>query len=161
MNERLLECLKIVAGAVPIDTNGAGVTGDYVSLKKYRRLMIVIKQGAWAGGTPAVTLKQATTAAGGSEKALAFTEYWQGTALTDDTYARTAVVANTFNLPATANTVTVIEIFAGDLDQANDFAYARVAIASPGANADLIDVTYVLGDSSYSCVPSSHPSAID
>lgn len=160
MNNRLLESLKIVKAAVPIDTTGAAVTGDYVNMKYWRRLMIVISQGAWAGGTPAVTLKQASDVAATGEKALAFTEYWQGTALTDDIYAKTAVVSNTFNLPATANTVTIIEIHQQDLDVNNSFNCVRVGIASPGSNADLIDVTYVLGDPVTESKPETHPSAI-
>jgi hypothetical protein len=90
-NMRLIENAKIVVGAVPIDTTGAAVTGDYVSLKGYAHLTIVIMQGAWAGGTPAVTLKQATDVAATGEKALSFTKYYSGTALTDDQYAANTV----------------------------------------------------------------------
>jgi|AGTN01.2.fsa_nt_gi hypothetical protein len=160
MNARLLERLKVVVGAVPIDTTGAAVTGDYVNMKSYRRLLIVIEQGAWAGGTPAVTLKQATDVAASGEKALSFSEYWQGTALTDDTYARTAVVSDTFNLPATANTVTLIEVHQQDLDLNNSFSCVRVNIASPGSNADLVSVTYILGDPEHTSKPETHISAI-
>lgn len=160
MNARLLEMLHPVVGAVPIDTTGAAVTGDYVNMSKYRRLLICIIQGAWAGGTPAVTLKQATDAAGTGEKALSFTEYWSGTALTDDTYARTAVSSDTFNLTATANTFTFIEVHQNDLDKDNDFDWVRVGIATPGANADLIAVLYILGDMVTESKPETHPTAI-
>ena len=141
---RLVENGKVVVGAVPIDTTGAAVTGDYVSMKNYTHLTVIIVQGAWAGGTPAVTLKQATAVAGTGEKALSFSWYWQGTALTDDNYVKTAVSSDTFNLPATANTVTILEVDAASLDVDNGFDCVRVAVASPGANADLIAVVYVL-----------------
>ena len=146
---RLVENAKIVVGAVPIDTTGAAVTGDYVSMKGYTHLTIVIMQGAWAGGTPAVTLKQATDVAGTGEKALSFSYYWAGTALTDDQYAKTTVSSDTYNLAATANKVNVIEVDASSLDADNGFDCVRLGIASPGANADLIAVLYVLTGTRY------------
>lgn len=157
---RLLERLRPVPAAVPIDTTGAAVAGDFVSMKQHKRLMVVIMQGAWAGGTPAVTLKQASDAAGTGEKALSFTEYWQGTALTDSILARTAVSSDTFNLAATANLFTVIEIHRNDLDMDNGFTHVRVGIASPGANADLVAVLYILGDPDFAGGPANKPSVI-
>lgn len=151
---RIVENCKIVVGAVPIDTNGAAVTGDYVSLGKYSHLTITIMQGAWAGGTPAVTLLQATDVAASGAKALGMDWYWTGVALTDDNYTKTAVVSDTFNLPAVANTVTIIEVDASDLDVDNGFDCVRVGIASPGASADLIAVHYLLSGSRY---PSADP----
>lgn len=157
-NMRLLENAKIVVGAVPIDTTGAAVTGDYVSMKGYTHLTVIIMQGAWAGGTPAVTLKQATDVAGTGEKALSFTKYFAGVALTDDLYAATTVSSDTYNLAATANTVNIIEVDASSLDVDNGFDCVRLGIATPGSNADLIAVLYVLTGTRY---PSSDtPTAI-
>lgn len=155
---RFTQNAKIVPGAVPIDTTGAAVSGDYVSLKGYTHLTVVIMQGAWAGGTPAVTLKQATNVAAASEKALSFSKYWSGTALTADTLTETAVVSDTFNLTTTANTFTVLEVDASSLDVDNSFDCVRVGIASPGSNADLIAVLYILTGTRYPS--SSPPSAI-
>ena len=157
-NMRLTQNAKIVVGAVRIDTTGAAVTGDYVSMKGNSHLTITIMQGAWAGGTPAVTLKQAVDVAGTSEKALSFTKYWSGVALTQDLLTETAVVSDTFNLTATANTFTVLEVNASDLDADNNFDCVRVGIASPGSNADLICVHYNLTGTRYP--QSSPPSAI-
>lgn len=156
--QRLVESSKIVSAVVPINTTGAAQDGDWVSLKNYQHLTIVIQQGAWAGGTPAVTLEQATTVAGGSAKALAFTSYWAGTALTDDNYAETAVSSNTYNLANAANGVNIIEVDSDDLDQDNGFDCIRVRIASPGANADLISALYILTGCRYASV--DPPSAI-
>lgn len=146
---RLVENCKVVVGAVPIDTTGAAVDGDYVSLKGYSHCTIIIMQGAWAGGTPAVTLVQATDVSGTSEKALGFDYYWLGTALTDDNYAKTAVTSDTYNLAATANRVNIIEIEASDLDIDNGFDCLAIDIASPGSNADLISVVYILSGTRY------------
>ncbi len=157
---RLLENAKIVVGAVPIDTTGAAVAGDYVSLKGYSHLTVVIMQGAWAGGTPAVTLKQNTNVGNSpaDEKALSFTKYWTGVALTDDTYSAVAVVSDTFNLTATANTVTILEVDASSLDVDNGFDCVRLGIASPGSNADLVAVLYILTGARFP--QSDTPSAI-
>ena len=149
MAENFLEANQIEVGAVPIDTTGAAVSGDYVSLKNYEKLIVIIQQGAWAGGTPAVTMKQATAVDGTGEKALSFSTRWTKVALTGTTYTETAVTSDTFNLPNTANTINVIEVKADDLDVDNSFDCVRVNIASPGANADLIAVTYVLTGARY------------
>src|SRR5512138_3402712 len=111
----LIERTAVVSAFVPIDTNGAAANGDWVHLREYRRCMIIIQQGAWAGGTPAVTLNQAKTNAGGSSKALAFTRYWLSTALTSDVPVVTTVVSNTFNLTNAANKCNVIEVHVNDL----------------------------------------------
>jgi hypothetical protein len=147
---RFLDNNQVEVGAVPVDTTGAAVTGDYVSLAGYERLVIIIQQGAWAGGTPAVTLLQATDVSAGNAKALAFTERFTKVGLTGTTFTKTAVTANTFDLPAVANTINVIEVPADSLDVSNDFDCVRVNIATPGANADLIAVTYLLVGARYS-----------
>ena len=69
-NELLVEATKIVWAAAPKDITGAGLTGDYVCLKYHRKLAIVLMSGAWAGGTAAVTLTQATDATGGTSTSL-------------------------------------------------------------------------------------------
>lgn len=142
----LVEQVGIETAAVPKDITGAVTNGQYVSLKNYNHLSIIIKQGAWAGGTPAVTLTQATAIAGTGAKAAPIPYQWQKAGLAASQFVRTAVVSDTFNLPATANTITVLEIDAEQLDSSNDFDCVRVSIASPGANADLLDITYVLSE---------------
>lgn len=147
----LVENCGIEAGAVPIDTTGAAVTGDYVSLKLFRHLTVVIQQGAWAGGTPAVTMKQATDVGNSlsDEKALEIDYYWTKTGLTGTAFTKTAITSDTFTLPATANTITVLEIDATDLDLENGFDCVRLGVASPGSNADLISALYILSQPRY------------
>ena len=148
-NTRLVDNYGIEVAAVPVNTTGAAVTADYYSLKNFNHVTFIIVQGAWAGGTPAVTLKQATAVAGTGEKALAFDKYWTKTGLTGTTYTETAVVSSTFNLTATANTITVIEVDAASLDVSNGFDCVRLDVASPGANTDLIAVVAILGGARY------------
>lgn len=160
MNSQLLERGKYLPALIPIDTTGAGADGDWVSMKNWRRLVIGILQGAWAGGTPAVTLEQAADAAGTGAKALTLENRYQHVAFTSDTLVKTAVTSNTFNLPATANTFTLMEIHQQDLDVNNGFCFVRVRVATPGANADLIAAFYHLGDPVFEGKPEYAPTAI-
>ena len=148
----LVETMGIGVAAVPVDTTGAAVTGDYVSLKNYSHLTVIITQGAWAAGTPAVTMKQATDVSNSAsdEKALEIDYYWTKTGLTGTAFTKTAITSDTFNLTATANTITVLEIDASDLDSDGGFDCVRLGIASPGANADLISAVYILSGARYS-----------
>lgn len=147
---RLVEQLGMEVAILPKDVTGAAQVGDYMCLKNYQHLSIVLMQGAWAGGTPAVTLVQATDVAAAAEKALAFTKMWTKVGVTGTTFVETAVAANTFNLPAVANTVCVIEIDADMLDVNGGFDCVAVKVASPGANADLLTALYLLHGSRYS-----------
>jgi hypothetical protein len=138
---------KYLRAAEPKNYTGAAITKKYVSLKNYRRLTIMIITGAWAGGTAAVTLKQATKVDGTGAKALGFTKQFNDVAA-DGALVETAVAGDTFNLD-TANKLYVIEIDAEQLDRAGGFDCLSVDVASPGANADFYGVSYVLSGARY------------
>ena len=146
---RLVELMGFEVAVLPKDITGAAQVGDYISLKNYQHLTIVIVQGAWAGGTSAVTLTQATAVAGTAEKALAFTKRWTKVGVTGTTFVETAVAANTFDLPNVANTINVIEIDADMLDVNNGFDCVALQTATPGANADLLMALYILHGARY------------
>jgi hypothetical protein len=141
---RFIEKNQIEVGVLPKDITGAAQTGTYISLKGYDHVTILIVQGTWAGGTPAVTLHQATAVAGTGEKALAFDKKFDRISDAATTWNETAVVSNTFNLPAATKTVHAIEIDAADLDVTNGFDCLTVKTATPGANADLLTIIYIL-----------------
>lgn len=157
---RFVEWGRIVPMNVPKDITGAAQTGDWVSLKHARRMAICILKGAWAGGTSAVTLEQATDASGTGAKSLAFTKQYSGTALTDDVLAENTVTSDTFDLSTTANVYHVIEIHASDLDLANGFAYVRLALGTPGSNADLLAAFAILYECGFSGKVNTMPSSI-
>lgn len=146
---KLVEMMGFETGILPKDITGAAQTADYVSLKDYTHVTIYIQQGAWAGGTPAVTLFQATDVAASGEKALSFAKRWTKVGVTGTTFVETAVASDTFNLANVANTINVLEIDAADLDVDGGFDCLTVKVASPGANADLLSVTYVLCGARY------------
>lgn len=147
-SQRMIEVLKPVWASEPKSYSGIANTVQYVSMKNYGRLMAFIQTGAWAAGTAAVTLNQATAVAGTSAKALAFTEMWVNTAAAPDTFVKTAVVSNTFNLD-TANLLYVIEVDRSQLDNANSFDCLGVAVATPGSNVDLYGIVYLMGAARY------------
>jgi len=149
MPPHLVELMGIEVVQVPIDTTGAAISSDWLSLKNYAHATIVISQGAWAGGTPAVTLAQAKDVAGTSEKALAFTKRWDKVAVSGTTFVQQTVTSNTFNLANTANTINVIEVEAAELDTDGGFNTIQVEVASPGSNADLICIIVILSGARY------------
>jgi len=133
MNELTQESKTIVV-SVPKDYNATAATAEWISMKNAARLRFVVTTGAWAGGTAAVTLKQAINVSGSSSAALTFSEYFTGTG---DTLTRTTASSNTFNLAA-ANTKYVIEVKSDQLTNPKDCV--KIVIASPGSNADLYAV---------------------
>lgn len=143
-------------GIGPIDITGAAKTTAWIGLKRGNRVQFKLMAGAWAGGTAAVTLEQATDASGSGGKALAFTRRFS---VSGDTVTETTVTSNTFNLSA-ANQTDIIEIVASDLDVNNGFAYVRLLTASPGANADLLCVTVQVYDLDINGKPSTLPSCL-
>lgn len=157
LSRKLLSTLLIEGGGAPKDITGAGLDGDWVHVKDARALLILLLTGAWAGGTSAVTLEQATDNAGAGAKALAFTERFEKTGYgATSPWVRSAVTANTFDLAA-ANKVVAIEIDAAELDVNADFCYVRARAATPGANADLLAMAYLFGDSRYQSAPETLP----
>src|SRR5574337_2159288 len=97
LNASLVEQAKIVMGCAPAALATTAGDGDFVSLKNYRRLTIllpVLNGNTVTGG--AVTLIQATEVAGSTTKALALTRMWANTDTgASDTLTKTAVTNDT------------------------------------------------------------------
>lgn len=139
-----LENVKIVEAVAPVNTSGAAQTGNYVSLKGYAGCCIVIQTGAWAGGTSAVTINEATDVSATGAQALAFGYmYTNDGATTTSALTKTAVTSNTFNLD-TANAMYVIDVKASSLTTTSGYDCISVALASPGSNNDYVSACYIL-----------------
>ena len=112
----LAQNAKIVSSNVPVDINNAAVTGDYVCLKDYNHLTVILHFGAVGTGT-AVTMKQATdvTNSASDEKALAINYMWANVGLTTDTLTKTAVTSNTFTVSSDPSNLYVMEFDAAEL----------------------------------------------
>lgn len=154
---RLATRAQIVQAIPPANYTGATGSGTYITLKNVGHVTIILQTGAWAGGTAAVTINQATDVAGdGPAKALAFSTYYTDVASVGNGLVQTAVVSNTFNLSA-ADQTAVIEIDAASLDLVNAFDCLSIQVASPGSNADYYFATYIL-DGPVSYAGNSPPS---
>lgn len=141
MSRSLIQIAPPLMGSVPKDYTGAASVGDYVNMGYCKQLMIVIATGAWAGGTGAVTLEQASDAAGSDTTALAFeNHYTKLTALSTAQWTKVATTSNTFTI-GTANSLYAIVVDANDLT--DGMKYVTCKIASPGSNADLYCVIYI------------------
>ena len=135
---------KIVLANVPVDINNLAVTGDYVSMKGYGHLTIVLQFGANGTGV-ALTLKQSTdvTNSLSDEKALSFTKIYTNVGLATTDLTETAVTSDTITLGNDPNNLYVVEVDARDLDVNNGFDCVRFNYAS-GAGTTLLSVLYVL-----------------
>lgn len=141
---RLLDKAKVVTGLAPITPSSS--TPDYVSMKGYQKCtVIIVADNATSVTGSAITLKQATAAAGTGEKALPFTKQWANSDTgASDTLVEIAVTSNTFTLDDTdnKNLLHVIEVDADDLDQDNDFDCLRAGTAD--ASGQVVAVIYIL-----------------
>jgi hypothetical protein len=151
-----IQHLQIVPAAEPKSYSGAALADKYVSMKNSKHITILIQTGAWAAGTAAVSLKQATKVDGAGGKPLGFVRMWAQQA--DGTWLETAVAANTFNLAA-ANKAFVIEVDSAELDVNGGFDCITLAVASPGANADFYAASYLMTCSRYMQSPMPTPVA--
>lgn len=153
---KLVQEMKFINGAEPKSYANTAMTAEYVSLKNYNHLTILIHSGSWAGGTAAVSLLEATTVAAGSAQALNLETMWTDIAATG-TLVETAVASDTFNL-GTANSLWIIEIDADELDVDDGYDCVTLVVATPGANADFYCVEYILSQPRYA--QETPPSAI-
>lgn len=151
LNASLAEQMKFVVGCPPAALTTTAGDGDYVSMKNYRRLTIVllVDNGATVTGG-AITLIQATEVAGSTTKALAMTRMWANIDVgATDTLVATAVVSNTFTTSTAdnKNLMYVIEVLSEDLDVANGYDCVRVD-STLMANA-VGSVLYILDGARY------------
>lgn len=159
---RLIDVLKPVMGCAPAALTSTAGDGDYISMKGFSKLTIVIavlNATTVTGG--AITLKQAQAVAGTGEKALSFSKMYSNIdCAAADALAETAVVSDTFTTDSTNSKqlMYVIEVDADDLDQANGFDCVRVDSASM-ANA-VGCALYLLWGARYAKPAGTMPSAI-
>jgi hypothetical protein len=157
MSALLTERVKSIQILEAKNYTGAAGADVYLSLKNYRRVRFTISTGAWAAGTAAVTLLQATAVANTGSKALAFATYYDDLTTTGTLVKKTAT-SNTFTIGA-ANKQYVIEVLCTQLDVANGYDCVAIHIATPGANADLYAVQADLYDARFEGV-GAMPSAL-
>ena len=128
--------------SAPKDYNGVAATTEWVNMGKAIRARIIIQTGAWAAGTAAVTLNEATSATGTSSDALDFSfMHTNDGATASPVKTKTTVTTNTFNLD-TAGSIYEIEVHRDEMSE--DHNYLNIAVASPGGNADFYSIVMLL-----------------
>lgn len=154
----LHEQAKIVQGLAPVTPSSS--VPDYVSLKNYQRMTVIISidNGATVTGS-AITLKQAQAVANTGEKALAFDKMWANVDVANtDALTETAVASNTFTTVTTdnVNAMYVIDVDPASLDVANGFDCVRLGTGN-AVNA-VTSVVYILWPAKFA--KATPPSAI-
>lgn len=168
-NLNLLEMLQIVSGFVPQSMTTAR-TGDVVSLKNYRRCLVLFHKGiGTAGDDPTLTILQGTDVAFGTNKALNFTTIYtkqDPTSLGDvgQWTKNTQSAANTYTDATSAEQAALwaIDFKAEDLDIANDYDCIRASVGDIGTTtADQFgSLLYLLYDPYQQLAPENMFSAI-
>lgn len=128
----LIDRMKVVVGCAPAALTSTAGDGDYVSMKGYDRLTIilsVLNATTVTGG--AVTLKQATdvTNSLSDEKALSFSTVYANTdVVAAEALTAVAVVSDTFTTSTTnsKSLLYIIEVKSTDLDINNGFDCVRL-----------------------------------
>jgi hypothetical protein len=170
-NLSLLEQVQIVSGFAPLSI-GTARTGDVVSLKNYRRCLVLFHKGiGTASEDPTITLLQGTDVAFGTNKALDFSTIYtkQDPTSLGDVGQWTKVTRDV--TPGSTNTYTdetsgeqaalwAIDIKAEDLDIAGGYDCIRASVGDVGTASALGDVLYLLYDPVQQSAPESMPSAI-
>lgn len=159
MNKHFLEKVQIAAAFVPVDMSTAANNGDWVSLKNYGRVAIVLfKAAGTAGDDPVFTLRQAQDVGGAGAKELNFTriDTKVGTLTSVGTFTKvTQAAGNTYvdAVSAEAQAIMVVDIKAEDLDLANGFDCVQLQIPDVGTNAQLGCAFYLLHEPRYGKTP--------
>lgn len=158
-NTSILERLTLAAGFVPINMASGANAGDWISMKNYQRILIVLLKGAGAAGQdPTITVEQATTSAGAGNKALNFSTIYSqvGTLANLGQWTKTTQAAgNTYvdTVSGEAQAIICIEIMAEDLDLDNDYDFIQASVADVGSTSQIGTLFYICADPRYMDAP--------
>lgn len=171
MNGLLLENIHPVGAIRPVDLSGGANAGDWVSLKNYKKCLILFHSAiGTAGDDPTVTLLQATAVAGTGSKALNIntSKVFKKQAATNLlavgqwSNASAGVTANAWTDADAAEQelLLAIEVDADELDVDNGFDCVSISVADVGTNAQLGAAYYILAEPRYPAKATSMLSAI-
>ncbi len=159
---RMLDFLNAAPAFVPVDMKTAANSGDWVNLKHYGRVVVLLFKGVGDAAEPAILeLKQATDNAGAGAKALSIKKVY--TKLDADGLNVAAwteadpTTANTYNATGNLAGLVAFEVRAEDLDVNGGFTHIQVNVADVGAVAQLGGVLYLFGNPRYPDAPANAP----
>lgn len=163
--KRFLDTHDIKSCFVPVDTQTAANTGDWISLKDWKHLTIIFfKAAGVANDDPVFELLQATSAAGAGSKdfhGIVEVDYMQGAALTAVTGWSVATQAADEHYTCNATSaeqqgIYVVDIDADQLDLDGGFCYVAFNVADTGAaGAQLGAALYILSEPRYAGDPTN------
>ncbi len=167
-NTNILEDIQIVNAFSPVNLATGAPTSDVVSLKNYRRCLVLMTKGiGTAGQDPTITLAQGTDVAFGTNKALTFTTIYvkqDPTNISDvGQWTKVTQAAAATYLDATnaeQASMWAIDFKAEDLDTNNGYDCIRASVADPGTNSQIATIHYILYDAVQNAAPESMASAI-
>ncbi len=167
-SSEVLERIEIVPAIIPVDSQTADNNGDWVKMDDARRLLAVVYKAIGIAGDDVVfTLRQATSAAGGSAKALNFTKAYHKLAVDITglgTWTKvTQAAGNTYTNTDSAERagLIVVEIEASMLDVANGFHWVQLQVPDTGAaGASLLCGFYILANLREEVTPASKQTMI-
>lgn len=144
----LIEKVKIVEAIAP--QAGAAITGDYVSLKHYGHVTVLVHIAQGHADPVAITIEQATVVAGTDSKVItnAVPIYLVADAATSDAWVRQTDDVDYTTSATLKHKMVAFEIDAASLDVANGFDCITVKTAASNA-LNLTEATYILSDPRY------------
>jgi len=172
MDCKVLENSFPVLGATVGDINSAAITGDYVNLAKYRRILVLLQMadGTATSGDIHMLLYQSTDNAGTSAKVLNCLEtgriytryaadYATLAALTTSWTQVTQATADEEYADATSGEacgMIALEVRAEDLDADNKFTHIRCDVEAT-SSSKIVCLSYIPINPSSQCDPTLMP----
>ncbi len=148
--KRLIEMVNICQCITPVDFDTGANAGDWVSLKHYTGVLIVVHTSIGnSGQDPDLTIEQATAVDGSGNKALNIVEAFDkvGSAtIPAGVWTRTSSSDNTFEnlVSAEKEHIVAIDIQIDQLDISGGYDCVQCSVADVGGNAQLGSALYIL-----------------
>ena len=148
--KRLIEQVNIVECITPVDFDTGANAGDWVSLKHYTGVLIVVHTSiGTATQDPDITVEQATNVSGLGNKALNIVEGFDkvgSQTIPNGVWTRTASSDNTFEnlISAEAAHILAIDIQIDQLDVAGGYDCVQCSVADVGGNPQLGSAIYIM-----------------
>jgi small-conductance mechanosensitive channel len=142
----LPEMFKIVDATAGCVTTNGGVTGQYINVKTGQMLFLVLSFTQAVGHATVITLKEATTVAGGSVKTVINThKVWSNAATaTNDILVRGTDATGLTLGSGVAKMQVVFEIDPAALDTANGFTCVGFTLSDSSQATNFVSGVYLL-----------------
>ena len=161
----IFDSVNFAEGFLPVNMATAANDGDWVSLKNYQAVGIILFSGPGASAEPAtITLEQALDVSGGSAKALTISRYHKKQAATNlqavgtwTIVTQTAAATVALGSGADGDKAAIVGIWikSEDLDADGGFDCVRARVADVGLTAQTGAILYALCNPRFKPVPTA------